>query len=399
MAEGLSSRLCALNSLLSVFEGGNPLDIALDKNAAKLSLSQQDKSFTHALCGYALRYKPTLQTIINEAANRHKDVTPQAVNIILLIGVAQFYFMNVPDHAIVDVCVELTKKTKNERQSGLVNAILRRIMREGKTGDIKPSLPSWLVNSWRQDYDNQIAKEIEKASLSQAKTGITNKDGTWRLAGDHDDLRNMPDDIWVQDYASYLPVTLLGDLHDKTVLDLCAAPGGKTMQLASAGATVTSVDISQKRLSRLQDNLKRTKLTDSVEVVCADIFKFKPQQSYDVVLLDAPCSATGTIRRHPDLPYIRTSKDIKDLEGLQRRLLDQIKDWVKPNGLLCYCTCSLQKNEGEDQISQFLKTNENYKRVEITQHKNVQTTEGDIRILPTHGDMDGFFISILQKSD
>ena len=195
----------------------------------------------------------------------------------------------------------------------------------------------------------------------------------------------------------YLPVSLLDDLTDKNVLDLCAAPGGKTMQLASKGANVTSVDISEKRLKRLNENVTRTGLDKNVGVVCADILKWKPSQKYDVILLDAPCSATGTIRRHPDLPYIRTQKDIQSLTQLQANLLDRVKDWLSDDGMIIYCTCSLQKVEGEKQIDKFLQNNGTFKRVKIKDHDEWKTPEGDIRLLPTYGEMDGFFISILKN--
>jgi len=395
MSEGLNSRHCALNALIAVFDQQKPLDQSLDKFAAKYKLSAQDKAFAHALCAFVLRYKPALQKLINKGANRNKDIAPSNLNILILVGAAQIYFMDsVPDHAAVDTCVELSKIIRCQKQSGMVNAILRRLIREEKPADLKPSLPDWLIDTWVKDHGVDVAKEMELASLKEAPIGISNKDGEWSV---HSGDFHLSDDEWVQDYASYLPVSLLDGLKGKHVLDLCAAPGGKTMQLASKHAKVTSIDISEKRLKRLHDNLKRTDLQNQVEVICADILKWKPKEQYDVVLLDAPCSATGTIRRHPDLPYIRTHKDIQSLVKLQADLLDRIKNWVKPNGQIIYCTCSLQKDEGENQIEKFLESNKNFRRHEITQHKNYQTNNGDIRLMPNYGDMDGFFISILNN--
>ncbi len=393
MSEGLYSRLCALNCLNAVFDRGESLDSSLEKFAKKLQLSPQDKSFTHALCGFVLRYKYDLQQAINTAANRKKDVSPSSLNVILLIGAAQIYLMEVPDHAAVDTCVEMAKKIKLSKQSGLVNAVLRRLIREDNP-ELMPSIPDWLIKTWIKDYDVDIAQGIEQTSLEHAPTGIVNKAGKWSLLEGEFELN---DNEWVQDYASYLPVSLLDDLTGKNVLDLCAAPGGKTMQLASKGANVTSIDISEKRLKRLNENIQRTGLNKNVEIVCTDILKWKPAQTYDVILLDAPCSATGTIRRHPDLPYIRTQKDIQSLTQLQANLLDKVKDWLSDNGTFVYCTCSLQKVEGEKQIDKFLQNNDGFKRAEIKDHDEWKTAEGDIRLLPTYGEMDGFFISILKN--
>lgn len=394
MSEGLYSRLCALNCLNAVFDRGESLDSSLEKFAKKLQLSPQDKSFTHALCGFVLRYKYDLQQAINKAANRKKDVSPSSLNTILLIGAAQIYLMEVPDHAAVDTCVEMAKKIKLSKQSGLVNAVLRRLIREDNP-DLMPSIPDWLVKTWIKDYDVDTAQGIEQTSLEHAPTGIVNKEDEWSLL---DGEFALNDDEWVQDYASYMPVSLLDDLDGRHVLDLCAAPGGKTMQLASKGAHVTSVDISEKRLKRVSANLERTGLNENVEIVCADILKWKPAQKYNVILLDAPCSATGTIRRHPDLPYIRTPKDIQSLTQLQANLLDRVKDWLADNGTIVYCTCSLQKVEGEKQIDKFLEKNNQFTRHKMNEHTQWQTPEGDIRLLPTYGEMDGFFISILKKN-
>lgn len=402
MIEGLNSRLCALNTLNDVFNNNKPLDIALDQQATNLNLSDKDKSFTHAICGFVLRFKQSLQVIINEAAERKKDITPQSLNTLLLIGVAQVHLMGVANHAAVDISVDLADRIDCRKQKGLINAILRRLTREKKL-TLSPSVPSWLFKTWKEDYGLKTAININQASMKEAKRSITLKD-----SGKSQILTNtqaIPDikgydtgDWWVQDLSSHLPVSLLGDIKDKHVFDLCAAPGGKTMQLAALGAKVVAVDSSSKRLERLQENLERTKLTDNVNIVCEDLLKWNPTDKADIIILDAPCSATGTIRRHPDLPYIRAHKDFKSLQNLQHDLLNRAKKWIKPNGIIVYCVCSLQKNEGEKQIDKFLKSNPQFKRQKINQHKNWQTKDGDLRLLPTYGDMDGFFISYLINS-
>lgn len=386
MSEGLYSRLCALNALNAVFENHKPLDDSLDKNAEKYKLSAQDKSFAHALCGYVLRYKDALQDRVNKQANRTRDIDPPHLNTLMLMGAAQIYLMDgVANHAAVSTSVDLAVRIKCPKQKGLVNGLLRNLIR-GDTPSLKSSLPEGLVGLWADDYGDMVAKNIEVASLKEAKIGIANKDGKWSIREAWSDL--TPDE-WVQDYSSHKPVSLLDeDLTGVSVLDLCAAPGGKTMQLAAKGATVTAVDISEKRLKRLHENLERTKLSDNVTVVCSDILKYKPDQLFDIVLLDAPCSATGTIRRHPDLPYIRGQEDMDELVKLQAKLLDKAKKWVKSNGTLIYCTCALQKAEGEHQIERFLKDNPT----------NFKKQRNPIRLLPHEGDRDGFFITFLTKS-
>lgn len=425
MSEGLNARLCALNALQSVFEGGKALDMSLDKQAEKLKLSRQDKSFAHALCGFVLRYKPALQSRINAAADRARDITPSSLNTLLLIGAAQIYLMAVPDHAAVNTSVDLTYKIKCSKQKGLVNAVLRRLIREGER-DLEPSLPDWLVQTWINDYGRDTARAIEIASLMEARVAVTFRHCEEAIAdeaihkisqshgllppnqvgGRNDEKRDIEDiagykdgSWWIQDFASHYPVSLLPDLTGKTVLDLCAAPGGKTMQLAAKNANVVAVDISEKRLKRLQENLERTKMTEKVEVVCADLMKWAPDQKADYILLDAPCSATGTIRRHPDLPYIRTKKDIAALVKLQSQLLDRVKDWLTPDGVMVYCTCSLQMDEGERQIATFLHNNPDFERDDrFRADDKFINDNGDIRLLPSYGDMDGFFVSYLKWS-
>ena len=391
----ISARLCALNTLNAVFDQGAPLDQSLDKYAKKLNLSTQDKSFAHALCGFVLRHKPTLQKIINDTADRKSGITPLSLNNILLMGIAQIYFMNVPDHAAVDTSVQLAEKIKCHKQKGFVNAILRQVIRNKDKYSVAPALPKWLTKTWEKDYGASITYHLQETSLKEAPIGLNNKNGDWQIV---EQLPDLSRDQWIQDFSSHYPVSLLDNLSGKHVFDLCAAPGGKTMQLAAAGAQITAVDISEKRLRRLQENLDRTNLSKNVDVVCQDLLKWNPDRKADIVLLDAPCSATGTIRRHPDLPYIRKTKDIRVLSELQKQLLNHTKDWVAEGGLLVYCTCSLQQCEGEEQIDLFLENNSDFQRETLpSANAKYLNKQGDIRLLPTYGDMDGFFISYLRK--
>ncbi|HRJ11889.1 MAG TPA: RsmB/NOP family class I SAM-dependent RNA methyltransferase, partial [Alphaproteobacteria bacterium] len=205
---------------------------------------------------------------------------------------------------------------------------------------------------------------------------------------------------WVQDVAATFPVTLLGDLRGKEVLDLCAAPGGKTLQLLAGGAKVTAVDSSAQRLMKLKENLARTKMT--AEIQCADVLRLEPAQQYDVVLLDAPCTATGTIRRHPEILIHKQQDDTHRLAALQLQMLDAAKAWVKPGGKLLYCVCSLQREEGEHQMKSFLAANPEFELMpaKLPDAPQCVTSDGFLRVLPNHfpGGADGFFAAALQKS-
>ena len=207
--------------------------------------------------------------------------------------------------------------------------------------------------------------------------------------------------------AASLPAKMLGDVTGKKVLDLCAAPGGKTMQLAAAGAHVTALDRSSGRMRRLDENLKRTKLDKSVETVIADALSWETKEKFDIVLIDAPCSATGTIRRHPDLLHLKTPQDVEKLMALQAKILAQLPTLLKEGGMAVYATCSLQKSEGEAQIDAFLAENKGFKRLPIEAEvfsglETLITAQGDLRCLPHHltasGGMDGFFAARLVLS-
>ncbi len=214
---------------------------------------------------------------------------------------------------------------------------------------------------------------------------------------------------WVQDAAAALPARLIGDLGGRRVADLCAAPGGKTAQLAAAGALVTAVDRAPARLKRLEDNLARLSL--KAELVCADAAAWQPEQSFDAVLLDAPCSSTGTIRRHPDVPWLKTAADIAKLAGLQRRLIERAVALIKPGGTLIYCTCSLEPEENEAIVAELLAREPGVRRApfaaaDVFGHGEFITQDGDLRTLPCHlpdadsrfAGIDGFYAARLLKN-
>jgi 16S rRNA (cytosine967-C5)-methyltransferase len=343
-----------------------------------------------------------------------------------LIGAAQILFLDVPDHASVDLSVRLAQADRHaSHYSGLVNAVLRALARNGKTALVALDTtlldtPDWLMQRWIGHYGEPAARAIAMAHLQEPGLDLTVKGdpatwaatlggralptGTVRTAasGPIPQLAGYDDGVWwVQDAAAALPAKLLPGIGGKSVADLCAAPGGKTAQLALAGAQVTAVDRSAPRLERLRQNLARLQLT--AEIVKADAAAWQAGP-FDAVLVDAPCSATGTIRRHPDIPWLKSPTDLVKLTALQTRLLDQAAVLLKPGGTLVYCTCSLEKEESEDQIAALLGRNASLRRSpilpeELAGHAELLTPEGELRTLPCHwpdpeprmGGLDGFY--------
>ncbi len=353
---------------------------------------------------------------------------------LLATGAAQILDLAVPDHAAVDLAVRLAKADPQARHlAGLVNAVLRRVVREREAilaecdDPLEANTPDWLAARWREAYGPEKAAAIARAHLAGAAIDLTLKGeaGDWaeRLGAAAlptgslrlGDLRVPVSELpgfadgawWVQDAAAAIPARLLGAQPGERIADLCAAPGGKTAQLASRGAVVTALDRSAPRLERLSENLARLGLT--AEVVVGDALAFEPPKPFDAVLLDAPCSATGTIRRHPDVAWTKTESDLIRLHLLQARLLDKAATLVRPGGRLVYCTCSLEQEEGERQVAAFLKRNAAFERVPVRADEvggvdGVINADGDLRTLPAdlegsdirRGGLDGFFASRLR---
>jgi 16S rRNA (cytosine967-C5)-methyltransferase len=354
---------------------------------------------------------------------------------LLVTGAAQILDLAVADHAAVDLSVRLAKADPQlQHLAPLVNAVLRRIAREreairAQEGDpLTHNTPDWLAHRWRTTYGEAAAHRIAIAHLEGAAVDLTvPRDletwadrlggrrldlGSIRLAEVRDSVAELPGYTegawWVQDAAAALPVRLLAPGPGERVADLCAAPGGKTAQIAAAGATVTAVDRSAARLDRLGRNLERLGL--SAEVVTADALELPEDAPFDAVLLDAPCSATGTIRRHPDVAWTKSETDVIRLAGLQRRLLDKAARLTRPGGRLVYCTCSLEPEEGGGQVADFLNRNPDFERIALTPerlagHAELIDASGDLRTLPSHlaggtgraGGLDGFFASLLRR--
>lgn len=427
---GLQSRLVAYDILNDVLMRNTPLDQVLSRHKGLAALDARDKSFVRMLVGTCLRRKGQLDDMINRVAE--KELHPATLHLVLYIGFCQVLFMNVPHHAAVNTTVDMAEKENMSKQKGFINAVMRRMTTEGqewrkKQDATKMNIPQWLLTHWIEDYGLKGAAEIAQASLSEAPLDITIKDprelemwkgnlnatelptGSLRLSagGDVMNLAGFKEGAWwVQDASAALPAKILGDLAGQNVIDVCAAPGGKTAQLAAAGAYVTALDRSAKRLERLKENMARLGLENQVEFIVGDGGVWQPKEPVDVVLLDAPCTATGTIRRHPDVMHLKGNKDLNQLMGLQSRLLDNAAMMVKTGGTLIYCTCSLQKAEGELQVDVFLANHPDFVRAPITPEEvggveAIINDQGDIRVLPYHlapyGGMDGFYVARLMK--
>lgn len=429
---GLTTRECALSMLSEVLDRKNALDVVLERSAEFASLPPRDRAFTRMLLTTTLRRLGQIDDLITHAQDRPNTIKTPTLLHILRLGVTQIFFMEVADHAAVDTSVTLCENHNLKKQKGFVNAILRTLIRGGKArldqqDAGRLNTPEWLLKHWVSDYGMVEAAKIANAHLTEAPLDITVKSkddrgyygnalqaselstGSLRRIGGGNikELEGFDQGKWwVQDAAAAIPATLFGDIEGKQITDMCAAPGGKTMQLAALGANVTAIDRSAKRMQKVEENLERIGLKNTVKIEIADAANWTPKETPAYILLDAPCSATGTMRRHPDTGYLKSDRDIERLITIQTRLLLRAIDILAPGGTLIYCTCSLQKAEGEYQIEQALSAHQNMirseiKKEEIGGYESLINDQGDLRILPhhlsEHGGIDGFFVSRLVK--
>ncbi len=423
-----ASRAVTLDLLEQVLRHNYPLDDVLAGHSGFATLETRDRGFARLLTATVLRRIGQIDALINHALDRPLPVKAKAVLDLLRLGVCQLFFTDTPAHAAVSTTVDLARTRGHGPHKAMVNAVLRRLSREGaalveKQDAARLNTPDWLWQSWVLAYGEKTAHDIASAHLSEAPLDITVKEdaATWagkleaeilptgslrRAAGGLiTELPGFKDgQWWVQDAAAALPVKLLGDIRGKRVVDLCAAPGGKAAQMASLGADVTAIDRSEKRLVRLRQNMDR--LGFSADAITADAATWRPKKPAHAVLLDAPCSATGTIRRHPDVPRLKKPEDVSKLALVQERLLTAALDMVEPGGVVIYCACSLQPEEGLDRIEAALKADPRFQRApihdsEIGGASELVTPSGDLRTLPCHlsekGGMDGFFAARLKR--
>ncbi|MFA5949319.1 MAG: transcription antitermination factor NusB [Hyphomicrobium sp.] len=428
MAAGLAARELAVTALAAVLDRGRALDDAFDAAAASPRLGgmePRDRGLALLIVRTVLRRRGELGAVVSSFLEKPLPKDTGVLWPILLSAAAQLLVLETPPHAAISLAVDQCRADRGASRFGkLANAVLRRVATQGadvlgKLDDPAAlNVPAWLLSRWSKTYGENSSREIAAASLSEAPLDISVKShpelwattlggvalpsGTVRLtsAGRIEELPGFADGAWwVQDAAAALPARLLGDVAGRDVADLCSAPGGKTAQLAATGARVTAVDLSANRLRRVEENLARLKLT--AEIVTADAATWDPDRQFDAILLDAPCTATGTIRRHPDIVHLKREPDVAQLAALQSQLLDRAAHLTKPGGLLVYCTCSLEPEEGIDQVTQFLLRHSNFERVplrsgEVGLEASWVTPLGDLRTLPTHA-MDGFYAARLRR--
>jgi 16S rRNA (cytosine967-C5)-methyltransferase len=368
---GLPARQVAARLLSGVLDDRLPLDAQLEANGSPLDgLPPADRALARAIVGAALRRHGQIEVILGELIERALPRRSGHLRRILEIAAAQLLFMDVPDHAAVSTAMALADADSEAHHfKPLLNGVLRNLARRrdellAAHSVAKLNVPDWLWQRWVAAYGEAVAAEIAAAHLAEPPLDLSVKADaeTWaerlggrvlttgtvrcRAKGRIEDLPGFAEGAWwVQDAAAALPARLLGEVAGKHVLDLCAAPGGKTAQLAAAGAVVTAVDISPARIDRLRTNLARLRL--EAACIAADALSFDPGETFDAVLLDAPCSATGTIRRHPDIPWLKRDSDIAALADLQRRLLAKAGSLAHPDGTIVFATCSLEPEEGE----------------------------------------------------
>src|SRR6478672_7075300 len=437
---GLAARRIAADILDGVLHKHRTLDDQLDGAGAHpglKTLADRDRALMRRLVATILRRLGTLGHLLSRLLDRGIPTDAPRAQSALLIGAAQILWMDVPDHAAVDLSVRLVQSDRRAaKYAGLVNAVLRRCAREGQPliDEVKSQtldVPPWLLNRWIAHYGETVARDIATAISHEPSLDITVKSDAaqWatRLHGEtlptgsvrtllQGPVTMLPGfaegQWWVQDAAAALPARLFGDVAGKTLVDLCAAPGGKTAQLAQAGARVIAVDRSAPRMARLRDNLARLALdVDSVVTDAAEWQGGSHKGGFDGILVDAPCTSTGTIRRHPDVAWLRQEADLVALTALQKRLLLSAVALLRPGGTLVYCTCSLEPEEGEHAISALLAAEPGMRRVpieagEVAGLTEILTAEGELRTLPSHlphqdprlGGLDGFYAARLVKS-
>ena len=424
----------AAEVLRAVLEDGRPLDDSLAKHRGLPRLAPRDRAFARMMTATTLRRLGQIDDLIAACMERPLRRGQGDVRSLLRIGACQLALLRTPPHAAIDTTVSLAHTTRLEPYRGLINAVLRRLSRE--MDELIPQqdvprlcTPAWLWHTWTLAYGEATTRAMAKVHAEDPPLDLTVREdseawagrlgarllptGTLRLpsgAGDVSKLQGFKRGAWwVQDAAASLPARLLDAAPGQRIVDLCAAPGGKTAQLADSGAEVIAVDRSESRLKLLSENLERLSL--GAATVAADARSWKPPEPVGAVLLDAPCSGTGTLRRHPDIAQLKTERDLASLTALQDGLLNSALAMLKPGGLLVYATCSLQPEEGSRRIAALLERSAANggpppERVPVRSEEigglaEAITRDGDLRTLPCmladDGGMDGFYACRLRK--
>ena len=410
MAEGVAARAVAVEILTGILGEGRMLE-----DVADLGLPPADRARALRLAASVLRMLEPVDKLLD----RHlRKSPPLAVRNVLRLAVVE-RALGAPAHGVVNAAVEIVRGAKRTAHlAGLVNAVLRALPETDVLAGLPPQkLPRWLRQPLVHAWGREVVTAIEAVQAAEPPLDLTLRPGLAAPEGEllpTGSLRlTAPGQVstlpgydqggwWVQDAAAAMPARMLGAKPGERVLDLCAAPGGKTLQLAAAGAEVTALDISGPRMARLEANLLRTGL--AATLVVADALHWQPDAPLDAILLDAPCSATGTIRRHPDLPFVKDGSEVAGLAALQAALIDRALGWLKPGGRLVFATCSLLAEEGEAQLAAALERHSGL-TVERPALAGVEDAwwipAGGLRLRPDYwggrGGMDGFFMARLRK--
>jgi 16S rRNA (cytosine967-C5)-methyltransferase len=427
---GLQARMAAVKLLAAVVEQKTSLDGMMDEehgNPAYSALSIADRALVRAILNSCLRQLTRIDAIFDRFLDKPLPDGARNLRHILAVAAAQILFLDVPDHSAVDLAVEQARRDpRSARFANLVNALLRRLGREKDTvlaevSATVPVFPAWFQNRLEKVYGAAAAQAIGDACLTPAPVDLTVKSdpngwaeklgglllptGSVRLPefqGSVTEVEGFTEgEWWVQDAAATIPANLFGDLKGKAVADLCAAPGGKTAQLVLLGGNVTAVEQSGSRMKRLKGNLAR--LGMEAEFLQSKLEDLPAEPRFDAILLDAPCSSTGTIRRHPDVFWTKDGADVEKLASVQERLLRHAFGLLKPGGTLVFSNCSLDPLEGEELIEAFLKDNAWAARVPVSPGnwpglEAAIDANGDVRTTPAMlGGMDGFYAAVLTR--
>jgi 16S rRNA (cytosine967-C5)-methyltransferase len=406
--QGTASRRAAMRLLDAVLRKGLPLEAALDTAARDLERAD-DRAFAHAIAAEALRRLPDLDALIDSATKRALPDDAKA-RFALRIALVQAMTMGTPPHAAIATVLPLVDGGPRK----LVHGVFGTLMRQ-KAGLPKiPSLPTRIGDRWERNWGARVAEAAARLLAVPPPLDLCFAPGAQPDMGG---LSLLPGHLrlpsrtavagltgygegrwWVQDIAASIPARLLGAGEGRTALDLCAAPGGKTMQLAAAGFRVTAVDASESRLARLRENFARTGL--AAEVVTADVLRWEPREPVDAILLDAPCSATGIFRRHPEVLHRVRERAIAELAEGQAAMLARAAEWLKPGGSLVYSVCSLEPEEGERVAEAFLTARTDYRLAPVVEGElpaAIVVRNGFVRTLPglwiEQGGADGFFVA------
>jgi 16S rRNA (cytosine967-C5)-methyltransferase len=422
---GAKARLAAAELLMTVLEERRTLDEALATIESFNALSGSDRGFARAMTSAALSQLGRIDIGLGPFLDRPLETATPPSRALLRIGAAQAWLLDTPDHAVVGETVAAAKIwPRAQRATGFLNAVLRKVVADREAFDaasLEQIWPEWLRALVTEGLGGDAAAALAQAQTETPATYLTPKDGdVEKLAGLVDGqaiaghsvqvttsaVEQLPGyeegDWWVQDIAATLPALILNAGPTETVLDICAAPGGKTMQLAATGAAVTAIDRSKPRLKRLKQNLWRTGFHGKVETVLADATSWRPPDIVDKILLDAPCSALGTLRRHPEGAWIKSPDDVVRFPGIQERLLRASVEMIKPGGVILYCVCSPLPHEGPEVVERVMGetdlVRDPIRPESVHGFEDCITAQGDLLTLPNgHFGYDAFYMARLKR--